>query len=419
MASNPFHLDEVFFEMCLTVPGKVGNHLPISPTSTLTSSTAYAFDELDLNEVDDTIVSDSSRLTDRYPAAYKDFYGMPSGAPCVYKSGSAWPEREGPQAQRIIREARPVYGHPIAPSWLKIGTEIYKFLDSCSVMWTSIAPIAFADAGEATPFCPLLIWIGVKRKSLLYDAAVAAAKGVKGILDLAGFPEIEVAFRESEVTRSVAGPKLYSFNPLADSIPECRKPFTPTLGLSVAPVKTPHFEGTGALYLRVSKDDDRVVLLTAAHVARPPVYSDKGISRKGASHPREEIVALGNMGYQQATSDIMATIGDLARSVEVWNSVLERLGPFVPGESPAVTRKRTLNRLKVEEATEKIDDLNKLHDEVTKRRTNPNQRIIGSVFHVEPIVVSDGPTSLRATGPLSSFTATRSNGVPSTGTRFT
>jgi len=60
---------------------------------------------------------------------------------------------------------------------------------------------------------------------------MAAADAIKGILGLAGFPEIEVAFRESEVTQSVAAPKFFSFNPLTDPIPKFRKPFTPTLGL--------------------------------------------------------------------------------------------------------------------------------------------------------------------------------------------
>ena len=108
--------------------------------------------KLDLNQRS-VVVSNSSRLTDRYPAAYKDFFGLPSGAPCIYKSGPAWPERKGPQAQRYIREVRPVYyGHPIAHSWFKIGTDIYKSLDSRGVKWTSIDPVTFANAGEKTPF---------------------------------------------------------------------------------------------------------------------------------------------------------------------------------------------------------------------------------------------------------------------------
>ena len=288
MTPNPFHLDEVFFEPCLAIPGKAELQSPISST-THTSG---------LNGGDgNTLVSDSSQLTDHYPAAYKDFYGKPSGAPCIYKSGPAWPKGEG---LSLIREGRPVYGHPIAPSWLKIGSEMCEFLNSRSIMWTSIDPIAFANAGEKSPFCPLLMQIGVKPESLLYDATVAAAKAIKGILSLAGFPDIEVAFRESEVTRSMASPKLVSSNPLTNNIYDFRKPFTPTLGLSIAPLKTPHFEGTGALYLRLNKDNDRIVLLTAAHVIHPPPkHTNEGMSRKGTGQPHEYIVALGNWGCHE------------------------------------------------------------------------------------------------------------------------
>ena len=88
-------------------------------------------------------------------------------------------------------------------------------------------------------FCALLMWTGVYPESLLYNNAVAVAEAIK-ILARAGFPEIEVAFRESVVTRSVApGPKLLPFNPLRDPVPELFKPFTPTLGLSIAPLRTP------------------------------------------------------------------------------------------------------------------------------------------------------------------------------------
>ncbi|KAG7442270.1 uncharacterized protein BT62DRAFT_973805 [Guyanagaster necrorhizus] len=386
MAPNPFNLDEVFYDSCLYIPAQFGNEPPIASTSTLVPPTVYTFGKCEGD-------IDSSRLTDHYPAAYKDFFGTPSGAPCIYKSGPAWPERPGPHAQRFIREARPVYGHPIAGSWLEIGTEIYKSLDSHGVMWTSIDPVAFANAGEKTPFCPLLMWIGVKHKTLPFDAAVAAADAIKLILSLAGFPDIEVAFRESEVTHSVGGPKLLPFTPLFDRIPKFRKPFTPTLGLSIAPLKTPHYEGTGALYFRLGKDDDeRVVLLTAAHVARPPAYAYMGTLRQHTRQQHEHIVALGCMGYWNAINAMMDTIGDLARSIKVWNKVISRLGEFVEGEDAAVTDSRKYTQRDVEKAMRIIDNLNKLHDEVTKRRTHPDLRIIGFVLHAEPIVVADGPT---------------------------
>jgi hypothetical protein len=87
----------------------------------------------------------------------------------------------------------------------------------------------------------------------------------------------------------------------------------------------------------------------------------------------------------------MAAIGTLARSVAVWNKEIARLGEFVEGEDVAVTEKRQDNQREAEKATRLIDNLNKLHDEVTKRRTNPDKRIIGFVLHADPILVSDGP----------------------------
>ena len=313
---------------------------------------------------------------------------MPSGAPCIYKSGPAWHERQSPQAQRYIREARPVYDHPIAGSWLKIGADIYNFLDSRSVKWTSVDPVAFADAGEKTPFFRLLIWIGVKRETLPFEDAVAVAGAIKGILNLAGFPEIEVAFRESEMTYSVGGPKLLPFNPI-DRISSFRKPRL----ASPAPLKTPHYEGTGALYFRLSTDDDRFVLLTAAHVAcPPPAYTNTGMSSKKTGQPRKEIVALGNMGYKNATNAMMTTIDNLTDSVAVWGDVITRVGEFVDGEDAAVTEYRQENQREVEKATRAIENLKKFHLEVTKCRADLEERVIGFVLHAEPI--SDGPNKL-------------------------
>lgn len=50
---------------------------------------------------------------------------------------------------------------------------------------------------RSSPFCPLLVWIGVKPRTLSFDEAVAAADAVKVILSQAGFDDFEVAFRES------------------------------------------------------------------------------------------------------------------------------------------------------------------------------------------------------------------------------
>lgn len=368
------NLDEEFVAACLAIPG---NCYSISPTETLVSPrTPTASFKLS---------TDAARLTKNYPNAYKDFYG--SGTPCVFKSGPDWHVPKGPQAQGIEREARPVYRHAIQPTWLSIGKRIYHDLDSIGVKWTSINPLAYADAGEAKPFCSLILSIGVKPYSLLYEDAVAAADVVKNILAEAGFPAIEVAFVESVVTRSVAaGPKLLSFNPLLDRVPDLRKPFTTTLGLSIAPLKYPHFEGTAALYFRLDKDNKRTAILTCAHVARPTsVYANTGMTQA-----REEFVALGNGAYNNAVKAMMNAIRDLLRSIDIWNNVLRRLGEPAEGEVIQVTDRRKECQELVANAKKDIEKANAIHSEVTKRRTTPDQRVIGFVLHSEKIEVSVG-----------------------------
>src|SRR5262249_14989965 len=143
----------------------------------------------------------------------------------------------------------------------------------------------------------------------------------------------EVSFRESVITCSVAGRKMLSFNPLDDSVPEFRKSFTPTLGLSIAPFETLHFEGAGALYLRESKDNDRVFLLTCAHVARPPAHRNMGRARKTTNHPHEHIIALNNSSYTNALKSMIGAIGDQDRCIKDWLAVLCRLGDPQEGES--------------------------------------------------------------------------------------
>jgi hypothetical protein len=352
-------------------------------TNATTATPATSIEELSLSEM--------TRLTDKYPNAYHDFHG--SGTPCIFKSGPDWHVPKDPEAQRIIREARPVYCHAIGSIWLSIGKRIYQSLDSIGVKWTSINLLAYADVGEAEPFCSLILSIGVKPHSLLYDAAVAAAAVIKEVLVEAGFPSIEVAFVESIVTRSIAtGPKLLSFDPLLDDVPDLRKPFTAALGLSITPLKYPHFEGTATLYFRLGKDDKRTAILTCAHVARPPpIYANTGMTYRSESQPREVFVALGNMGYSSAIKAMISTIDDLVYSIATWKDVLVRLGEPVEGENSKVTERRKEHLELVAKATKKIEEVNAIHDEVTKHRTIPDQRVLGFVLHSEKIEVSVEP----------------------------
>ncbi|KAI6163349.1 hypothetical protein EDD17DRAFT_1776098 [Pisolithus thermaeus] len=337
------------------------------------------------------ILPSTALMRTRRPAAY-DFYGTPSGALCIYKNGDAWPIRTGPESQRIIREARGVHGHPMQATWCELGEHVYTLLDDQGVRWTSIDPLAFAEAGKKT-FSPLLIWIGVEPESLTYELANTAAEAITFLLTEAGFSGFEIGFRESVVTRSVAGPKMLSFDPFTDAVPEFRKPFTPALGLSIAPLKTPHFEGTGALYFHESKDSNRVLLLTCAHVVRPPLAHphDTVLDRKTKRHPREQVIALGNSGYINALKSMMGAIGDLDHSIRDWQYVLDRLGKPKEGEPENTTEKRDEYLALVKKARKRVSEINKFHSETVKQWTIPDQRIIGEVLHAEPIDFNVAP----------------------------
>lgn len=200
------------------------------------------------------------------PGAFSDFYGFPSSPLSIYRTGDEWPVPQ--DAPRVPREARPIFGHRIQDVWHTLGVQVYEFLDSLNILWSTIDPVRFAkEKGEAGP---IYLWVGVNPRSLSFEAAKAAAVGCKKILAAAQFPEIEIAFRESVFTRS-AGPQLVDhILPCEDPIADIRSPFTGSLGIQIASQDAPHFEGTGALYLCEGGQSDRFCLLTARHVPFPP-----------------------------------------------------------------------------------------------------------------------------------------------------
>jgi hypothetical protein len=155
---NACNLDEECFGSWLRIAQRVRKESSASTASTLVSPTSYTFGKADLNK--GNVVSNPSHLTDYYRNACKDFCGMPTEGPCIYESCPDWAEPTCPQAQSsYTREARPVYGHDIASSWIRIGTDIVICLDSRGIRWTSIDPVAFANAGEKVPFCQLMLWM--------------------------------------------------------------------------------------------------------------------------------------------------------------------------------------------------------------------------------------------------------------------
>lgn len=121
---------------------------PVSSLQNLDPRPAYCLHFQQARPQQCSIVSDSSSSTDHYPDAYKDFFGYPAELPA---STSGVLLGLNPKvhycASRATSGRRALSTAPIAGSWLKICTEIYEFLDSCSIKWTSIDPVAFANPG--------------------------------------------------------------------------------------------------------------------------------------------------------------------------------------------------------------------------------------------------------------------------------
>ena len=71
--------------------------------------------------------------------------------------------------------------------------------------------------------------------------------------------------------------------------------------------------------------------------------------------------------------------------------MLSRLEEPVKAENSNVTKRHKEHVELVENTTKKIQEVNALHDEITKYRTTPDQHFIGFVLHSEKIVLSVEP----------------------------
>ena len=150
------------------------------------------------------------------------------------------------------------------------------------------------------------------------------------------------------MSRSPSG-RLSTPSPLAHSYsitspptfppPTYAVPFTPALGLQIAPLKTPYYEGTAALYLREGGDSKRVIIVTARHVALP-VYNNDLYHCKQPRTPAHEIIILGTSAYENTLKAMMAKIGRELILVDSYDREIKALGPAAEGEDPDVTASR-------------------------------------------------------------------------------
>ncbi|KAF5374099.1 hypothetical protein D9615_008836 [Tricholomella constricta] len=339
-----------------------------------------------------------AQITADYGDAFTDTYGTISGSPFLYKTGSRWPHpKAGPEEQPFPRQICPVNTHRIADSWTNIVRNVEAYLDDHQVHFTAIAGFGWGNQGTwgerapSEPFCPLLMTIGVKPGSVVFVDAKATADAVKlNISDKAGFPEVEVAIWEWTTGFAGMGPELPSLNPLLDGdVTKLAAPFSSVLPLAIAPLKGPQYEGTASVYLGYSAGSERPLVLTAAHVARPPSmqpYYSAMTDNTGLKHT-ENIIVLGDGGFMTAVTNVETRIGRLLKNkADAERRIRElRDKEAVPGDPKWTAEHKVIN------ATVDIGKLNDLHTRVVKTMLTARKRVIGHVLHADPVGPSPGP----------------------------
>ncbi|KAH9033043.1 hypothetical protein EDB84DRAFT_1270390 [Lactarius hengduanensis] len=338
-----------------------------------------------------------SECSDSEYEAKTFYYGLPSNPVLVFQTGTPWKKPTGPEAYSVPKEVRPVFDDQIATVWDEMGTQVFEYLDSVKVTWTTIDVVRFAEAEEDPG--PVVLWIGVKPGSLSREDAQVAAVGCETILDKFKITGAEVAFRESLFTR-LAGPKLFNYANYLDATAGVRSLLTPALGLPIAAQATSYTEGTGAIYLSDGRDSEKVYVLTARHAVFPPnavpneLYDRmvrKRLPGSWISQPCREVILPGPQAFQSVLKSTMVKIrGDIIM-VDLHNRELDTLRErkaSVDNDGVEEERMVVEGNLRAVEAS--IKAINQFHDEVTKYWSEESQRVIGHIAYSPPITVGTG-----------------------------
>jgi hypothetical protein len=125
------------------------------------------------------------------------------------------------------------------------------------------------------------------------------------------------------------------------------------------------------------------------------MYPDnRGLMEEASSRHREEIIVLGEKGFEDAITKIESRIGTLQ---EIITSAQENIGRLQQqeadgtGDPERIASALRREREKVTNSTEDIEQLDRLHTRVAKTMLTTNKRVIGHVLHADPVGVSSGP----------------------------
>ena len=130
------------------------------------------------------------------------YYGLPSGAPLVARTGSTrWEKPTGPQADWKRKRLGSATNHKISKIWDDLAPKVCRILDEGKVEWTSIDlfRIGYQDDPYVNPD-PVVLWIGIRPDSQVsYKVHYNTAFRCKKLLTDHDIEDVEVEMRGSQV----------------------------------------------------------------------------------------------------------------------------------------------------------------------------------------------------------------------------
>jgi hypothetical protein len=308
-----------------------------------------------------------------------------------------WVIPAGPEAYPNLKQAHGVFGHKLNVVWDDdVGPKVLNVLDSQKVDWTSIDLARFTtegDRGKKTEG-PVVIWVGVCPASLQAEDAFISGNMILEVLVSFQINDVEVEYRESIYRRS-AGPALLHPASEIDATLDFCGPFTPALGLSIAPSNRPYTQGTMGLYFAEGGGSNTVLGLTCRHVLFEMDTQTNSNYELVTGAPRTNVQPLGTDAFENLLESIKTRIRNLADSVIrcTWQieQLEEREGGGDVEDAEAVRKQVGKLQAFVDARNKQIEDLKKFHTKVTNEWGSPEHRTIGHIRSSPAIAFNVGP----------------------------
>ena len=295
-----------------------------------------------------------------------------------------WVKPEGPEACRIVKEIRGVFGHKLNTVWKAVGPLIPDVLKTHKVHWSSIDVARFItiEEGDEKLRGPVVIWVGVYSDSLLGEIDKAANE-ILNLLARYDIDDVEVEYRESIYKRSV-GPNLLRSVSNINTTVDVRGPLTTALGLPITTSHRPYAQGNMGLYVAEGGDSDKVLGLTCHHVLFQTDEKENQDYLLKAGEPLMYVQLLGNGHFEKLLDSIKERIRRHRNMIPLYKTQIQGSERRMKGDdddeqvAEATKGLRTYQRM-LEETIQAIEDLEKFNEKVKKDWSDPSQRIIGHI----------------------------------------